>query len=306
MKKVFVVVRTFFTCILLVSLLLGMNNAGCAQPGPSFSVSYDFFPYENFDNPDTAALDDAEVQVTALNLAASYPFVFSQGRTVLVNELSYQRREFEYKNWAAELEKPDVKLAHAVRYTLTLRRVLSPKWYTLALATPGLASDFEGDISGDDFTYEAAVVFVRQFSQRWSLGFGAALTNQFGETLPFPLLVFEWNNGSNLKASGIIPTSLELWYLPNPKVELGLVVGGDGNRYHGDPDIYDVDNPLFRYSVVTIGPSARIHLSKAVHLKVEGGFVPYHLFEFYDGDNKASDYSLKPSGYLSAGIQIGG
>jgi len=306
MRKAAAVTR-IFPCIVMCLLLFGITNAIYAQPGPSFSVSYDFFPYQNFDDPDMALLDEVEVQVTALNLAASYPFVFSLGRTVLVNEISYQLREIDYKNWNFELGKePNIKRLHAVKYTLTLRHVLSQKWYMLALTTPGLASDFEADVSSDDFTFEAAVVFVRQFSERWALGFGAAYSNQFGEPLPLPVLAFEWNNGSNLRANGIVPVNLEFWYLPNPKLELGLVVRGDGNRYHGDPDIYGVDNPQARYSALTLGPSARIHLSKALHLNVEGGFIPFHRFEFYDGDEKDSNYSLKPGGYLRAGIQIGG
>jgi hypothetical protein len=85
-----------------------------------------------------------------------------------------------------------------------------------------------------------------------------------------------------------------------------MVLGAAGNRYHGDPDIYDVDNPQMRYSVITVGPSARIHLSKVVHLNIEGGFIPFHRAEFYDGNKKDSDYSVKASGYLRAGIQIGG
>ncbi len=306
MRKLAVVLR-ICTYIAFCTLLFGMSNAVDAQPGPSFSVSYDFFPYQKFDDPDSAALEGVEVQVTALNLEASYPLVFSQGRTVLVNQIFYQLREIDYRNWGAELgEEPHLKRLHAVKYTLTLRHVLSQKWYLLTLTTPGLASDFEADITGDDFTYEAAVVFVRQFSERWALGFGAAYSNQFGEPLPLPVLAFEWNNGSNLRANGIVPVNLEFWYLPRPNLELGLVLKADGNRYHGDPDIYGVDNPLGIYSALTVGPSARIHLSKAMHLNVEGGFIPFHRFEFYDGDKEASDYSLRPGAYLRAGIQIGG
>ena len=291
----------------LCMLLFGMTNGVHSQPGPSFSVSYSYFPHEEFDDPEVELLKDVEVGITRLNFSASFPQVFSQGRTVLVHEISYRRDEIDYKNWGAELgEEPDMKHLHAIQYTLTLRHGLSQKWYMLAMVTPGLASDFEADISSDDLTSETAVVFVRQFSERWSLGFGAAISNQFGEPLPLPVLAYEWSNGSNLRANGILPGTLEFWYLPNPKLELGLAVGGDGNQYHGDPDIYGVDNPLMRFSDITVAPSARIHLSKAVHLNVEGGFVPFRRFELYDGDEKQISYDLKPGGFIKAGFRIGG
>ena len=59
MGKILVLLRTFFGCLILCLVFFQMNNVTQAQPGPSFSVSYGFFLYQKFDDPDEAALGDS-------------------------------------------------------------------------------------------------------------------------------------------------------------------------------------------------------------------------------------------------------
>ena len=86
-----------FCALTLASGLLPGSGAPVAQaqPGPSLSFSYDFLPFVGFDEPvDTgsgAFVDNAELQLRKLRASFSLPIVFSEGRTVLVNELAYQR-----------------------------------------------------------------------------------------------------------------------------------------------------------------------------------------------------------------------
>jgi hypothetical protein len=285
MKKIAPTTTIILVFITLNLFLLISTDRIYAQPKPSFSVSYDYSPAQKFDKPtmasselgtDSVSLADAEVEVKTLS-------------------------------WPDGIGDTNPDQLHSLRYTLILRQVLSERWYMLALVTPGLASDLKADnITRDDFTFEAAAVFVRKFNDRWSLGFGAAVSNQFGEPIPLPVVAFEWNNGGKLRANGILPSSMEFWYLPSQRVELGLVVGGEGNRYHGDPEIHGVDNPQLRYSRVNFGPSAKIHLSKQVHLKIDGGIIGFHRSEFYDDDNKVAEYDLKPTGFIKVGITFGG
>ena len=43
-----------------------------AQPGPSFSASYDFYPYSNLADPDAGTFfEDLEIRVATLKLNAS-------------------------------------------------------------------------------------------------------------------------------------------------------------------------------------------------------------------------------------------
>lgn len=286
-----------------ILVLAAITLPAQAQPEPSFSVSYDVLPSQEFKNPDVG-LENARVGTNVLNLRGSYPLVFSEGKTVLVNELFYQRRDFEYEQFPEG--DPPLNHLHAGHYMLMLQQALSENWFLWAFVMPGLASDLEAELSIHDFNLQTAAIFTRQFSDTFSLGFGVAYSTLFGVPLPLPVLAFDWNNGSKLMAKGILPSNLELWYRPGKALDLGLLVEVDGNNYRGDPLIYEVPNPEFRYSVLTLGLASRFHLSERLHLLAKGGMLTSYHFEFWDGDDKAGTFDLKPSGFLSVGIEFGG
>jgi hypothetical protein len=175
----------------------------------------------------------------------------------------------------------------------------------LVVASPGIASDLNGDFSSDELTFEAVLGFIRQFSADLSLGFGAAYVRDFGEPLPLPFIFFDWKVTPSIQAKGIVPQNLELVYGVNPKVDLAVAVKVAGNRYHGDPETWDTDNPQLKHTIATVGPTARIHLSKWIHLSLEGGYVFVHNFEFLEGDETANSLDLEPAGYVRAGFMLG-
>jgi hypothetical protein len=243
-----------------------------AQPVPSFSAGYDFFPFSKLTDPDPGTFEqNLEVRVATLSAEFSAPFIYSEGRTVLVNTLSYHRFDLDYKNWDDRQGGNRIENTHGIEYSLTLVRQFSEKWNLTAVATPGIHSDFQGDISNDAFNVSAAVIFGRQYSENFSLGFGAAYSFKYGEAFPIPLLTLQWSNGSSARVDLLLPVQAEFWYLPSQNLELGLAARIAGNQYHGDPARYSVPNPQMRYSVGTVGPSIKFHLSKGLHLTVDGG-----------------------------------
>lgn len=296
---------SFLTKALICALTIFGSSLSLAQGGPTISVSYDILPYQDFKDPlfldDGSEIKDPQVKLSKLRAELAYPFVFSQGRTILINDFVYQLIEFEYKNWEYPLKR-----LHSGSYTLMLQHRLSLGWSVWALGTPSIASDLGAEVSRDDFNFQAAAIFIRHFSERFSLGFGAAYSTQFGSAVPLPVLAFDWNNGRNMMVRGILPASFEFWYRPDARFDLGLVVSGDGNNFHGDPAIYQVTNPELRYTMLTVGPAVKVNLSKLIHLRAEAGLIGLHRFEFYDGDNESGSYDLEPSQYLRFGLEVSG
>ena len=84
-----------------------------------------------------------------------------------------------------------------------------------------------------------------------------------------------------------------------------MAVKVKGNRYHGDSDVWDVDNPQMMHTTASVGPTAQVHFSKWLHLNLDGGYVFVHNFEFRDGDNVERSLDMERTGYLRAGLQIG-
>jgi len=281
-----------------------------AQPlGPSFSASYDFYPYSNLKDPDIGTFqENSKIRATTIKIKASYPNPISQ-RTFLMHEILYDRFDMDYKNWDEVQGGPEIPHGHAIKYNLMIMHSFSEKWSMLAFITPGLASDFRSKLSTDDFTIETALVFVYKFSPNFSLGAGLAYSRQFGEPMPLPVIALDWNNGSNLKAKAIIPASLELWYMLSQRFELGLVLSGDGNEYHGDPKRYGGDNPKLKYSVFTLGPSLKYRLNESWSFLIDGGYTFQRRFEFTNDIGKLEveeNYDLKNAAYVRIGFQLGG
>jgi hypothetical protein len=294
---------------LIVSFTLFVDISGSyAQPGPSFSVSYDLFPFQKLTDPDPGTFEqDLEIRIATFSAEFSLaPIIRSEGRTVLVNTLAYHRFDLDYTNWDDAQGGNRIENTQGISYTAVLVRELSEKWGLTAVVAPGLFSDFKDELSYDDFNLQGAVVFGRKYSQSFSLGFGAAYSLKFGEAFPLPLLTLLWTGESGWKTDLFLPMRAELWYGPNPKVEFGLTARLGGGQYHGSPERYAAGNPQMRYSVATVGPSLKLHQSKGLHLIVDGGATLLRRFEFFDGDTKENSLDLKNSGFVRVGIQFGG
>ncbi|MCB2230322.1 hypothetical protein KQH82_06380 [bacterium] len=289
--------------ILAAISALTIAASASSQLRPSYSVSYDVLPYQTIDEPiemgDGSFVDDAQVRLSKFRTTFAYPVMFSQGRTLLLNELSYQRIGFQYRKTESILES-----LHAVSYSLTLAHRLSDTWSILAMVNPSLASDFEAGLSSDDLSFQTAVIASRHFSEKLSIGIGVAYSTQFGSAVPLPVVSLDWNDGEKWSANAILPSSMEVWYKAGQSVDLGVLLSGDGDNYYFDPQGYQVERPELRYTMMTIGPAARIGLSKHLRLHVEAGVIGLHRFEFYSGDEEIVSNDLEPSQYLRIGLQF--
>lgn len=97
-----------------------------------------------------------------------------------------------------------------------------------------------------------------------------------------------------------------LGYKASNRLNLGLNLSVQGNEYRGDPDLFGVEDPKLKYSLLIIAPSALYKVSKLVSMKLEAGLVGLHRFEFYDGDIKSESFDMEKSQYVRFGFVLGG
>jgi len=245
-----------------------------------------------------------EIQTSSWNTNAAFPLMFGNGKIIIYNNLAYQRVDFSYKNFPVDGAK--IKQAHSIQFSSFMIDSLSEKWAFVLAVTPGLASDFEGDITMDDFTLQAVTGFIRRYSKTFQLGAGLAYVRDFGTPLPMPFIYLDWIISPKLHLGGLVPLDMALTYNFNKMIDLGFAFKVKGDRYHGDPDLFNpTKNPQMEYSEGTLSPFVRLHFTQWLHLNIEGGFAAYRNFEFLDGDKKAESYDLKQTGYLRAGLVLG-
>lgn len=288
---------TLFTLIIVLFALVP------AQSYAQISISFDALPYQNFSKPDVG-LENAEVLSRTTNFSIGYPFMLNEGRTMLGVELSWATRQFEYSGFPAG--GPGVDALHEGGLMLTLMHPINEKWSFLGIVAPALASDLHGDLTKEDFNFQVIAAGIRKVSPRFTYGIGAAYSTQFGEPIPLPVALIEWNNEKKLSWRTILPISSEFWYAHSNRVELGLILNVDGNDFQGDPGRYEVDDPQLRYSVTTFGPTARFALANNLFLQVDAGIVPYQRFEFFDGRDKQASFNIKESAFARISFSYGG
>jgi hypothetical protein len=280
-----------------------------AQEVVGISVGYEFIPFTKFADPDPTVpgMEDVELQLNTISVGAAFPLSFAEGKTLILNSINYSRIGFNWKNFDTATMGPRIDQAHSISYTAFLLQTLTDRWTLVMVVTPGLASDFEGEISTDDFTFDGVIGAMRVFGDKknFTLGSGLAYTRDFGTPLPLPFIYIDWDITSKLNANGLLPQYLDVTYNLHPVIDIGVLASVNGNRYHGDPDKFTADNPQMKYSLGTIGPKAQIHIAKWVHLNVEGGYTLFRNFEFWDGPDKVSSFDMEQTYYLRASTVIG-
>jgi hypothetical protein len=309
MKKVFhnpgIVLPYLFV---LFFFLAGLGFNVFAQEAIGISVGYEFIPFTKFADPDpnVPGMEEVELQLNTISVGAAFPLSFADGKTLLLNSISYSRLGFNWKNFVSAMG-PRIDQAHSVKYTAFLLQTLTDRWTLVMVVTPGLASDFEGEISSDDFTFDGVIGAMRAFGKEknFTLGSGLSYTRDFGTPLPLPFLYIDWDITPKLNANGLLPQYLDITYSLNPVIDIGVLASVIGNRYHGDPDKFSADNPQMKYSLGTVGPKAQAHITKWMHINVEGGYTLFRNFEFWDGPDKVSSFDMERTYYLRAGTVIG-
>ncbi len=287
----------FLLCLILVS---AFSNA-VAQEAFGVSVSYDYFPYTEL-KEEVAEEPDLKIHTNTIGTKIAFPISIKKGKVLIKNYIEYKRVNFKYKENLGDL---GIDQAQSVKYTAFITDSLSPKWSLVVIVTPGLASDFEGGLSTDDITFEGVLGLIRKTRKKNDIGFGLAYIRDFGRPLPMPFLYFSWQIRENLKASGLIPSNIDLIYSPHKVFDLGLSCKMIGDRYHGDPDKFGIDNPQMEYSEGTVSPMIRINFKKWMHLNMEGGLAFARNFEFLDGNDKLQTFDLKPAGYFRTSFILG-
>jgi hypothetical protein len=297
---------TFSRNTLIISLLClviasGFSNI-IAQEIVGVSVCYDYFPYTKLKD-NIAEAPNLKIHTnTTIGTRLAFPVAFKDGKVLIKNYLEYKRVNFRYKDIPDDIEIDQVQ---SIKYSAFITDSLSPKWMLVVIVTPGLASDFEGDLSTNDITFEGVLGLIRKTRKKNDIGFGLAYIRDFGRPIPMPFLYFAWQIRENLKADGLIPSNLNLIYSPYEAIDLGLSYKTLGDRYHGDPDKHGLDNPQLEYSEATVSPMVQINFTKWMHLNMEGGLAFARNFEFLDGNDKIQSLDLKPAGYFRTSFILG-
>ena len=113
----------------------------------------DFLPNQPFAEPETGIFEeDVELQDQTFGVQLSFPLSFAEGKTLLLNHLTYQRVAFDFRDWDDVQGGEQNDRGESLSYTAFFLQQLSEKWQFAVAVTPGLALEVEEDESLPDLS----------------------------------------------------------------------------------------------------------------------------------------------------------
>ena len=196
---------------------------GATLPKPNFQLDASYQPNFGVEDSDVADVADLVQFKTRL------------GRGFVVNKDVAIVTAFNYslRNYSSEDSDLDQDL-HELAIELGVSWFVRDDILVSATFRPGIFSDLDESIDGDDFVPQGSVIGIYQWSESFFLKFGvAAGVEFFEETSVIPVGGFTWVSSDQLRVDVFLPASATVTWQPSEKHSL-LVVPGihlQGQRY---------------------------------------------------------------------------
>lgn len=140
-------------------------------------------------------------------------------------------------------------------------RSMGKKWGMVSMFSVGINSDLE-KINFNDLYINGGVLFIRNYSQRFSFGFGGFVINALNTPILLPGAFLNWQTDGKFKFNVNFPTEASAAYDLNKKLELKLAL-----RFRNMS--YDIENKA--------EPKKRSLLYTELPLGLEGKFKSKHF-----------------------------
>jgi len=189
------------------------------------------------------------------------------------------------------------------------QRRFSPDWSVSARARPHLASDLRNG-GADHLNVDGSLLLRGGHRGRGRFGFGAILTSIFGRRLVLPVLELGWSRSDAvLGFEVVLPERALFIYRPSKSIELGLRGRVEGNRYRVGENVEFpagtvLEEPLVRYSVLTVGPVVQTALSRSAYLTLESGAALFRRFDIESRNERVADLDLGSGVEVRLGLEI--
>jgi hypothetical protein len=241
-----------------------------------------------------------EARVEAFRASVFLPLVLGGDRTTFVPRLVASRVAIA----PAPLDPTQpvwVEGLYDVDVEFLLLHTLSPQWGLTVVAAPGLATDGR-NVSLEHGTAQGAALLTRSLGENRSWGFGASVTNSFGQVQALPVLAFQ-TRGERVRVDLLAPAQASAFLQAGTRLDVGIRARVDGNVYTLGRQ-GTLNGGRVRYSVVDEGPAARLRLTDALRLSLEAGISVGRRLEVEDAAGlQVEDATLRTGTHLRIGLQ---
>lgn len=292
----------------LLALLAAVAGAPSARARgfPVASLGYEYVPEAELV---LTGLEEDEVRTAArtATLKLNVPILLEGRDKVLLNALTIRHLDQSYA--AAESGRDTFRPddLYTFKWGLVYRQVLGQHWSGAVLVQPAVLSDLE-DLDGNDFSLRAGFVFERKVSERFTWGWGAGYSDDYGRKTVLPVLRLQWTTG-RWEANVDAPQSAAVWRELARGWRIGAEAKVTGGAFRVGQD-YALDGSTtkdgtVRYSIVNVGPAVVVPLGGPVELEMNGGTSVYRRYEVLDADGASLvDSAFESSAFVAATVSV--
>lgn len=260
-----------------------------AEGFPVSSLSYEYVPDAELVLTGVEE-DDLKVTARTSTFKLNVPILLDGRDKILLNALTVRRLDQSYTNSksGADTFRPDD--LYTFKWGLVYRQVLGEKWWGAVLIQPAMLSDLE-NVGRDDFSVRAGFVFEKRQSDRFTWGWGAGYSDDYGRRTVLPVLRLRWTTRAwqiDLDA----PQSVGVWRDLGERIRAGAAAKVTGGTFRIGQDVdlgggRTTKDGLVRYSILNVGPAVEIALGRLMLLELNGGTSVYRRYEVDDAAGRS-------------------
>jgi hypothetical protein len=219
--------------------------------------------------------------------------------TVNTDYLTMSNKDYVQEIFPKSLVASNISVQHY--------RSLQNRWGFLALVSIGINSDLK-KVDDNDVFINAGGIFIKNYTQNFSLGFGLFVNNNFGKPLPWPAITANWQLGNKYKLNINVPDrapglayNISFTSVINELTDLSVFF---------KPSVvsYDVENALENKRLlnnwqIPIGLENQWH-TKQIDFFINGGLMALRSFDYAEKD-LAKMFAKNPYHHLNANFFLG-
>lgn len=292
----------------LFALALSVGGAPSvrARGFPVASLGYEYVPEAELVLTGVEE-DDLKTIARTATLKLNLPLLLDGRDKVLLNALTVRHLDQSYRDTesGADTFRPDD--LYTFKWGLVYRQVLGERWSGAVLVQPAVLSDLE-NVGRDDFSLRAGFVFERKSSDRFTWGWGAGYSDDYGRRAVLPVLRVQWSPGA-WEVALDAPQAVEVWRnLPRGwRAGAAAKVTGGAFRVGQDYDLAgrSTKDGTVRYSIVNVGPAVVIPLRGALELDLNGGTSVHRRYEVEDAQGRGLvDTAFESSVFFATTLSV--
>ncbi len=292
-------VRRLFVISILMILFM---SKGSAQNAPLAGVSYVSYPNSGLKN------EGAKARVSFLEFGGfvNLPYRFKNNKTILVNGISYAYVKSNISNTAVDLEGVNTEVMQVISYRTILVQKLKNNLNMVFSLRPTIASDFEEEITSDDFIMQGFFMLSKNKNEHLTYGLGVANTMRLGQVIVLPILQFRYQKHMQ-SVNALFPIQFDYNYTIDSKEkwQIGFRETANGGNInitasYNNNTIRKIDK--VNYSRINIGPVIYYNINKFLQFQAVGGMSVRRKYNLLDADNNTQKLDLQNTPFMQVGI----